>query len=185
MIKSNIEIWKDIPGYKGRYQASNLGEIKSLNYHRENREKILSQVTGKSGYKRVMLYDGIKRKSFRVNRLIAQTFIPNPDNLPCVNHKDEVKTNNCVKNLEWCDEKYNSNYGNRNIKVSKSKQGHKNPSSRKIMCINTSEIFECIKYATDKYKTTNASGIVRCCKGKQKICGEDIITGQKLKWKYI
>lgn len=131
MIKSNIEIWKDIPGYENRYQASNLGRIKSLNYHRENREMIMKQTIGKSGYKRLMLYDGIKRKSYRVNRIIAITFIPNPLNLPHVNHKDENKYNNCVSNLEWCTARYNSNYGTRNVKVSESKQGHKNPASKK------------------------------------------------------
>lgn len=113
------EIWKDIKGYEGYYQVSNLGRVKSLarivyddkgNKH-PTKEKIL--VGGKSykGYRYVGLNkDGLyKRKA--VHRLVAEHFIPNPENKPCVNHKDEVKTNNCVDNLEWLTHKENANYG--------------------------------------------------------------------------
>lgn len=66
----------------------------------------------KDGYLRVVLYKEGKGKTIKVHRLVAQAFIPNPNNYPCVNHKDECKTNNCVDNLEWCDQKYNVNFGN-------------------------------------------------------------------------
>ena len=100
------EIWQDIEGYEGLYQVSNLGRVKSL---RNN--IILSQSITRNGYKNVILYTNNIRKLYLVHRLVATAFIPNPDNLPQVNHKDENKTNNRVDNLEWCDCKYNINYG--------------------------------------------------------------------------
>lgn len=105
------EVWKDITGYEGLYQVSNLGNVKSLNYNRTGQEKILKAINHKCGYLRVTLYKNSKCVTYRLHRLVAQAFIPNPDNLPEVNHKDEDKSNNCVNNLEWCDSKYNINYG--------------------------------------------------------------------------
>ena len=102
------EEWKDVENYEGIYQVSNLGRVKSLKY---DKEKILSQYESKSGYLYVGLCKDNKMKNFRVHRLVANAFIPNPNNYQCVNHKDENKTNNCVDNLEWCDAKYNINYG--------------------------------------------------------------------------
>ena len=114
------EIWKDIEGYEGLYQVSNKGRVKSLsrlvvrvgkpNYI--TKEKILkcSELKG-TGYPAVSLGSNNNFKSMLVHRLVAQAFIPNPDNLPCVNHKDETRNNNDVRNLEWCTQKYNCNYG--------------------------------------------------------------------------
>ena len=99
------------PGYEGLYQVSNTGQVKSLNYKGTGKTKILKQGTSKHGYKKVVLYKNKKRKTYLVHRLIAQTFISNPNNWPQVNHKDENKTNNVAWNLEWCTSKYNNNYG--------------------------------------------------------------------------
>lgn len=115
------EIWKDVEGYEGLYQVSNLGRIKSF---RESakfgnpKEFYLNPYLINSGYHVVTLYlkDRTKRK-FQVHRLVAETFIPNPENLPCVNHKDENKLNNCVSNLEWCTYQYNNNYGTARIRA--------------------------------------------------------------------
>ena len=104
------EIWKDILGYEGKYMVSNWGRVKSLNYHRTGKEKILKGCDNGDSYLRVMLYKDGKGKKYRVNRLVAQAFISNPDNLPEVNHKDKVRTNNCVDNLEWCTTQYNIDY---------------------------------------------------------------------------
>lgn len=114
------EIWKDIEGYEGLYQVSNLGRVKSLPrlvYNHTgyiNRgEVILKQSTYCKYYKQVSLYRDDSWESHTVHRLVAQAFIPNPSSLPQINHKDENPSNNCVENLEWCTAKYNMNYGNR------------------------------------------------------------------------
>lgn len=104
------EIWKSIEGYP-KYEVSNLGNIRSLNYRHTNKVKILKPHTNNNGYLLINLYQMGKMKTVQIHRLVAETFIPNPDNLPVVNHKDENKHNNCVDNLEWCTHKYNSNYG--------------------------------------------------------------------------
>lgn len=104
------EVWKSIDD---RYSVSNLGRVKS-NY--ANKERILKPYKNHYGYLMIDLRSPEKRKGISVHRLVAQAFIPNPDNLPEVNHKDEDKTNNCVDNLEWCTTEYNCNYGTRNIR---------------------------------------------------------------------
>lgn len=108
---NNEEIWKDIAGYEGLYQVSNLGRIKSLNYKHTSRERILKTKKNRSGYVVVNLNQAGKRKTYSIHRLVAQAFIDNPQNLPMVNHRDENKQNNIVSNLEWCTSKYNTNYG--------------------------------------------------------------------------
>ena len=107
----NVEIWKPVVGYEGLYEVSNLGNVKSLNYKRRNVIRVLKAGTGSGGYKHIELHKNSKPKHFLIHRLVAQAFIPNPNNYPEVNHKDENKQNNCVDNLEWCDAKYNINYG--------------------------------------------------------------------------
>lgn len=119
------EIWKDILGYEGKYQVSNLGDVRSLNYNHTGEIKLLKQGTNKKGYKLVNLSKNGKGKHYLVHRLVAMTFIPNPDDLPQINHKDENPSNNNVKNLEWCDAKYNINYGTRNERTSESHKGKK------------------------------------------------------------
>ena len=99
--------WKDIPGYEGLYQVSNLGEIKSLNYRNTGKEKIIKPRKNKGGYLRVVLCKNGKQKDFLVHRLVAIAFIPNHNNYNQVNHKDENPSNNNVNNLEWCNRLYN------------------------------------------------------------------------------
>lgn len=115
-----MEEWRDIEEYEGLYQVSNLGRVKSLprlvcnhtgNFDRG--EVVLKQTTYCKAYKRVNLYKQGEWHSYPVHRLVAIAFIPNPDGLPQINHKDENPSNNCVDNLEWCTAKYNMNYGNR------------------------------------------------------------------------
>lgn len=114
------EIWRDIKGYEGLYQVSNLGNVKSLCYNKTKISKLLriyKNSNNDSGYYRTSLNKNGIRKHFYVHRLVGEAFIPNPNNLPCVNHIDEDKSNNCVENLEWCSIKYNVNYGTRNEKA--------------------------------------------------------------------
>ena len=110
------EVWKDIEGYEGLYQVSTCGNIKSLAKPRKNgngrsyiqKEKLLKQSFTSTGYKKVELYKDGKRKSFKVHRLVAIAFIPNPDNKPEVNHIDGNKINNNIDNLEWVTSSENS-----------------------------------------------------------------------------
>lgn len=107
IIQYMEEIWKDIEGYEN-YQVSNYGRVKSLKFGKE-RIKNPKKING--GYFQIGLNKNGKTKGHLIHRLVAEAFIPNPDNLPIINHKDEDKTNNHVENLEWCSYKYNSNYG--------------------------------------------------------------------------
>lgn len=122
------EVWKPVVGYEELYEVSNKGFIKSLDRFIIRKDgkplhcygRLLKFSTDRDGYKIVGLTKDKKLKQFKVHRVVAEAFIPNPNNLPCINHKDENPANNCVDNLEWCDSKYNNNYGTRNEKLSKS-----------------------------------------------------------------
>lgn len=103
------EIWKDIEGYEGRYQVSNLGQVRSCNRivkfkdgrEREYKSVILRPTTDKDGYYIFYLYKNKKKTNFSAHKLVAQTFIPNTDNKPQINHKNGNKTDNRAVNLEW------------------------------------------------------------------------------------
>lgn len=107
------EIWKSIKGYEN-YEVSNFGRVKSFWY---GKEKILKPNKINNGYLQVVLFKDGKRKNFFIHRLVASAFIPNPYGFEQVNHKDEVKTNNCVSNLEFCSSWYNTHFGTRNERV--------------------------------------------------------------------
>ena len=118
------EEWRPVVGYEGLYEVSSYGRVRSLDgfivdslgYKRLHKGKVLSPAKDKNGYLKVNLHCNGKCKIIRVHRLVAQAFIPNTDNLPMVNHKDEDKTNNNIDNLEWCDQKYNINFGTARIR---------------------------------------------------------------------
>lgn len=118
-----MEIWKDIDGFEGLYQISNCGRVKSLHYYGGNRKKMLKLQHDKDGYLVVGLRNGAIQVNRKVHRLVALAFIPNTDNLPQINHKDEDKENNRVENLEWCTNKYNVNYGNHSLHASQAQMG--------------------------------------------------------------
>lgn len=106
------EEWRQVIEYEGLYQVSSLGRVKSLKDNNDkSREKILRQVKLKNGYLKVNLWKNGKIKNCTVHRLVANAFIPNPSGFRCVNHRNEDKTDNCIGNLEWCDQKYNVNFG--------------------------------------------------------------------------
>lgn len=141
------EIWKDIPSYEGYYQVSNLGNFRSLpriikyksNGTRNYPSKVLLTETTKDNYQRIVLMkDGVKTR-YQAHRLVALTFIPNPDNKPLINHIDGNKSNNVVTNLEWCTASENmihaDNTGLRDM------SNHQPSNSKKIKCIETGEIF--------------------------------------------
>lgn len=109
-----MEIWRNIKDYPD-YQVSNMGRVKSLGNNKTRKEKILKLQSDKDGYVIV----GLNSKTFKVHRLVAQAFIPNPNNYPVVNHKNEIKDDNRVENLEWCSIAYNNTYNNKIAKCYK------------------------------------------------------------------
>lgn len=161
------EIWKDIKGYENKYQISNLGRVKSLEFKNRQatikREKIL-KINNSTRYPSIdLMYKG-KRKNIPIHRLVAKTFIANPNNYLCVNHKDENKSNNNVENLEWCTHKYNSNYGTCKWRI-----GIKHRKKVLQYDINGNFIkeWESITQISNFYNFSIAT-ISCCCAGKQK-----------------
>lgn len=182
------EEWRTIENYP-EYQISSFGRVKSLLF---GKERILKQGKDENGYLQVVLTKDKKQKTFRVHRLVCSAFIPNPQNLPCVNHKDEQKTNNCVDNLEWCSYTYNINYGTRNDKCAKAHKGmkHTQETKDKICKAQSKPIlqfsksgniilhkWDSISQASEILGIDNSS-ISKSCKGKQKTCGG-------YRWMYI
>jgi hypothetical protein len=178
------EIWKDIKNYEGYYQVSNLGRVKSLpKFHKTNnqycsigyysKERILKPT--KKEYARVIL----NKKAYSVHRLVAEAFIPNPNNYPIINHKDGNKQNNKVNNLEWCTQSHNQKEAYR-IGLKKPpmhnlhKTGKLSPSSIPVNQFNKDNVF--IKYydgISEASRQTNilTTCICACCKGRQKTAG--------------
>ena len=165
-----MEIWKDIKDYEGLYQVSNLGRVKSLKY---GKEKILKSCKLNNGYLIVNLHKEGKQKHYYIHRLVATAFIPNPDNLSQVNHINEDKTDNRVENLEWCDNKYNINYGTRNERIGK---------TNSIPILQFDLDGEFVKkwdsiMQVERELGFDNSGICMCCKGKRK-------SAYGYKWRY-
>ena len=144
------EIWKDIEGYEGLYQVSNIGRVRSLDRCVE-RNGGISFIKGRilkparcgrqCNYWFVGLSKNGKVKQHYIHRLVAQAFIPNPENLPEVNHKDERPENNCVDNLEWCTALYNLTYNDRHIKAGKKERGKKSLYRKKVKLLKNGEWF--------------------------------------------
>ena len=114
-----MEIWKDIKGYEGLYQISNTGKVKSLKRIMKSRkcEEIIRKPSKlPKGYLRVSLCKNGEIKYYSIHRLVAEEFIPNENNYPCVNHKDCNTSNNNVENLEWMTYEENNSYKNHHLK---------------------------------------------------------------------
>ena len=177
-MQENIEIWKDVVGYEGYYQVSNLGRVKSLD-RKINKNGLIYEINGKilsprkvgKGYLSVALQINKNRKNFMVHRLVAECFIKNSFNLKEVNHKDENKENNNLSNLEWCDHKYNSNYGNRGKKISEKLLLNHVRRKRIAMMKNGVhlETFNSIVEANNKF-VKNGKSVNACLIGKTKNC---------------
>ena len=180
-----VEVWKDIPEYEGFYQASSLGRIRSVDHcamHSRghsvvNRKgRILAPQMDMYGYYRVPLSKLGKTKHHLVHRLVAITFIPNPDSLPIINHKDLNKTNNTVDNLEWVTQQENCVHaitnGHKAILSSDARkkvtQGAKAANSLPIICITIDEKFDSVTDAS-KSLGISKSAIIRSAKYNKRI----------------
>ena len=154
-----MEIWKDCKGYEGKYQVSDQGRIWSIKTQRYLKPYIM-----KNGYSQVtlMAING-KCKKELIHRLVALAFLDNSQGLPQVNHKDENKSNNCLTNLEWCDGKYNSNYGTGAARAHEAQM-------KAIYCEELNKTYKSAKYAAEELKL-HKENIAACCRGVTKTCG--------------
>jgi len=192
------EVWKDVAGYEGYYQVSNLGNVRSLdrfvngNVGQPKRQKgkaVIPRLRGK--YLAVTFSKENRTKTISVHRLVANAFVENLNKYPCVNHKDENKLNNNADNLEWCTYSYNINYGDCCKKIAEANRIkhlgmvqpklEKSNKSRWIILVNTGEEIKGIKTASLKYNI-NRGNIGQCCRGKRPFAGK--INGEKAIWKY-
>lgn len=160
------EVWKDVKGFEEAYQVSNLGRIKRKrridSNNRTQKERIMQPSIYSNGYMNVDLRMNNKKRRVSVHRLVAETFIDNPLNLPQVNHKDENKTNNCAANLEWCTAQYNIRYNKgverrRETAIKKSNEVSKYSLDGKFI-----EKYRCPSDAADSVNGA-CSEIVSCC----------------------
>lgn len=162
-----LEEWKDIKGYEGLYQVSDLGRVRSLDRlsadGRRLKGQFLKPYKNKGGYVCVTLCKNGQIKGFQIHRLVAEAFIPNPDNFPQVNHRNERRDDNKAFNLEWCDAKYNSNYGNH-------KQNVAAAISKKVRCIETGVIYDSITIAAESVGRKKAA-LSNCLRGHTLSCG--------------
>lgn len=173
------EIWKDIKGYEGFYQVSSLGGVRSLDRRVRNclgftiaKGKVLSGVS-RNGYLRVQLFKESKWKCYTIHRLVANTFLNNPNEMPEVNHKNENKEDNRVDNLEWCGRKQNCNYGTRT-----QRQSEKISKAVIQLTLMGVEILK-FKSASEVQRMLGYQGshICECCNMKRK-------TAYGYKWRY-
>lgn len=193
-----VEVWKDIVGYEGKYQVSNIGRVKSLkDNHGNYREKILRSRADKYGYLYVSLCKGGKVKTYKVHRLVAIAFVDGYFEGAVVNHKDECKDNNAWTNLEWCSYEYNNTYNDRHKragdknkgrnhteeskkKMSEKKKGkykgNENPRAKKVMCLETGEVFTTVKEA-EEFINVSRSAITQAIKRNGSCKG--------LHWRYV
>lgn len=138
------EIWKDIPGFEGLYKASSYGRIKSLSRvirGEDNRtglmiskEIILKPYAKRSGHLSIHLTKDGEQRTFNVHRLVASAFLPNPNDLPVINHIDGNPGNNNIGNLEWCTQKHN-------LRHAREMLGNKPNNHRKVLCVETGEVY--------------------------------------------
>ena len=183
------EVWKDVVGYEGLYKVSNKGNVFSverLNLRgRKIGGRILKPRYDKDGYVKVALYKNGMVKHKRLHRLVAEAFIPNPNNFPQVNHLDEVKDNNNVNNLEWCTREYNVNYGTAIERATQTQ-------SKRVKAVNvkTGEVLTFTSTVEAGNKGYNRVTVSLACRGVYKNANGNLIGGdghtyRGYRWSYI
>ena len=180
------EVWRDVTGYEGLYKVSNKGNVFSVvrkdSMGRECGGRTLKQLRDKVGYLRVTLYKNDARKHKFIHRLVLEAFVPNPNNYPEVNHRDEDKANNCVENLEWCTSKYNNNHGTRIEKSART-------NSKKIRAVNveTGEVLT-FNSGVEAINKGYSRAVYEACNGIYRDSNGNLIGGGNLyrghRWSY-
>lgn len=165
-----METWKDVVGYEGLYQVSDEGNVRSLNYNRTGKQKIMKPRNNGSGYLLVGLCKDGKVKQMLVHRLVAQAFVPNPQGLETVNHRDEVKTNNAASNLEWLSMRDNINYGTHNQRAVEANINNPKTSKPVQQLDKQGNLLATYPSAHEAERVTGIlqPSICNCCNGKYK-----------------
>ena len=183
------EIWKDVVGYEGLYQVSDRGNVSSIvrkdSIGRKCGGIILRPIPDANGYIRVSLCKNGKVKKKLIHRLVLEAFVENPNNLPEVNHLDENKANNELSNLEWCDIRYNSNYGTRNERSAQAR-------SKRVKAVNveTGEVLTFSSITEAGRKGYSRGRVSEACRGAYrsgngKLIGGNGRTYKGFKWYYM
>lgn len=181
MVKAK-EVWRDIQDYKGHYQVSNLGRVKSLARRimrksgrpQNIKERILGPAESHKGYRLASLSCKGTQKSFRVHRLVLEAFVPNPENKPQCNHKNGIKTDNRAENLEWCIQSENIKHAFRTGLIQIREIQH---NSKEILCVETGKIYYSAMEAA-RQSGINRGNLSACCRGERKTAGG-------FRWRYI
>lgn len=175
------EFWKDVVGYEGLYSVSSKGRIKTHSWERTGKSRILKQRANPGGYLGVCLYKNGVVKSVMSHRIVASAFLPNPNNLPCVNHKNEKKSDNRVENLEWCTYGYNNSYNGKGYRVRQSvkKNGCIYGGLPVYQCLLDGTIVKRFDSMNQARIATGIRHISECCKG-----GTRYATAGGYMWRY-
>lgn len=169
---------RDIKNYEGLYAVTSCGRVWSY-----RRKKFIDIRLDKDGYPRVTLCKNGEYKTFFIHRLVAQAYIPNPDNLPEVNHKDEIKNHSYLNNLEWCTHYYNVNYGTRNERAGATRKGKKSR-CKAVYSPELDETLPSTKAVEEKYGIDQGT-VSKCCHGKRNYAGRHPVTGELLTWRFV
>lgn len=188
-----LEVWKDIPGYEGLYQVSNLGRVKGLENEfyivgfgfKKFEERILKLNKTTDGYHRVTLCKNKEREYCRVHRLVAEAFIDNPENKPFIDHINTIRTDNRVENLRWVTRRENNNNPCTKVKMKNSaKQTYKKreiqpyeKQEKPVLCVETGFIYKSLSEAA-RQTSIPIAGISKACLGQLK-------TSHGYHWKFI
>lgn len=196
-----MEEWKDIEGYEGLYQVSNLGNVKSLGNNKSRKEKLLKPGKNKKNYLTVILCKNGEHKTCKVHRLVANAFLPKIDGKTHVDHIDGNPSNNVYTNLRWCSQTENNNFDLYRRHMSEAKKGEKcymygkhhteetkrkiaKANGKQVLCIEMNKIYGSTM-EVERELGIDHSNISMCCNGKYKSAGKNPVTGEKLHWKYI